>query len=75
MLNKHDVRSKFLSLGRNDGRRQIFALNPFINVPTPLNGITLDIAVAYRFSGNIDVIANLSSLSFSSTGLGWGGDG
>ncbi|MCS7298559.1 MAG: hypothetical protein RMJ37_01190 [Spirochaetia bacterium] len=50
-----------------------FALNPFIYVPTSFDGITLDLAVAYGFSGNIDVIANLSSLSFSSAGFGWGG--
>lgn len=49
------------------------ALNPFIYVPTLFGGAALDLIVAYGFTGDIDALVSLSSLSLGSSSFSWVG--
>lgn len=47
------------------------AINPFFYIPISFNRIAFDLVGAYGITPNIDVLANLSSISLSSNGTSW----
>ncbi|MCX8029096.1 MAG: hypothetical protein N2712_03780 [Brevinematales bacterium] len=50
-----------------------FALNPFIYLPTSFDSVSADLVIGYGFTDNIDILANLSSISLSGNGFNWSG--
>ncbi len=49
------------------------AITPTFYIPTSFDSVTLDIVGGYGISDNIDLQANLSTITFSSSGVEWGG--
>jgi len=49
------------------------AINQVFYIPTSFDSVTLDIAGGYGISDNIDLLVDLSTITFSSSGVEWGG--
>jgi hypothetical protein len=49
------------------------AITPTFYIPTSFDSVTLDIIGGYGITDNIDLQLNLSTITFSSSGVEWGG--